>query len=142
MTTSFGWGIRGSAMTGWLGGVAALAWVGCAAPTTALRRPSEDIRGNTLVSGSEARPLVAGPMKLLHVNSDGRTEPRFSRVWQRAGTADCHNGTPLVWNGETAVEIGPDELVCVAADGPARVSWHGRTVARDFLAASRQASLR
>jgi hypothetical protein len=132
---------------GWVGGVAGLALVGCAAPTTALRPTAGDMRGNAIVWGREAQPLVTGPMKLLHVNSDGRTEPRFSRVWRpgalQGGLLDCHDATPLSWDGESAVEIAKDELVCVSADGPARLSWHGRAVApKQLLAAPRQASLR
>jgi hypothetical protein len=95
-----------------------------------------------MVSGREAQPLVAGPMKLLHVNVEGRTEPRFSHVWRGEGGSDCHGATPLAWDGASAVEIAKDELVCVSADGPARLVWHGRSAAPDLLLAPRQASLR
>ncbi|HEY4187556.1 MAG TPA: hypothetical protein VGP07_20940 [Polyangia bacterium] len=121
---------------GWVGGLALL---GCAAPTTAIRQAPADIRGNAAVSGAAARPLVLGPIKLLHVNSDRRTEPKFSRVWSRDGARDCRNATPLAWDGETEVYIGKDELVCVTADRPSRISWHGRSVANE-QPASQQAS--
>jgi hypothetical protein len=155
MTTLRGAGLGGWLVRGGVGGVAWLALVGCAAPTTALRPTAGDMRGNAIVWGREAQPLVTGPMKLLHVNSDGRTEPRFSRVWRpgalqggpqggpQVGPIDCHDATPLSWDGESAVEIAKDELVCVSADGPARLSWHGRAVAPErVFSAPRQASLR
>jgi hypothetical protein len=142
MTTLRGAGVSGWWVRGWLGGVAGIALAGCAGANPALRATAGDMRGDAIVSGREAQPLVAGPMKLLHVNSDGRTEPRFSRVWQHGGMVDCHDATPLPWDGESAVEISKDELVCVSADGPARVSWHGRPVAPKLLSAPRQASLR
>jgi hypothetical protein len=147
MTTSRGAGLGGWLAGGWVGGVAGLALAGCAAPTTALRSSTAgDMRGNAIVWGHEAQPLVAGPMKLLHVNSDGRTEPRFSRIWRRGGlhgeVIDCHDATPLSWDGASAVQIAKDELVCVSADAPARLSWHGRAVAPERLPAPRQASLR
>jgi hypothetical protein len=142
MTTLRGAGLGGWLAGGWVGGVAGLALAGCAAPSTALRPTRGDMRGNAIVWGRDAQPLVAGPMKLLHVNSDDRTEPRFSRVWRRGGMIDCHDATPLSWDGASPVEIAKDELVCVSADGPARLSWHGRAVAPKLLSAPRHASLR
>ena len=125
----------------WFGAAATLAWLGCAAPATAMRPPAADMRGNALVSGREAQPLLAGPMKLLHVNSDGRAEPKLSHVWQRNGAVDCHNGTPLDWDGQSAVEIGENEMVCVTLKKTARVSWHGRSLSRGAPALPQQASL-
>jgi len=148
MTTSCGTGRKsgGRLVRSWWWGVAGLAVAvlvsGCAAPTPIVRAAPRDLRGNAIVAGREAQPLVTGPMKLLHVNSDGRTAPRFSHVWQRDGAVDCQNGTPLEWDGESAVVIGKDELVCVSADGPARLSWHGRSIARRRPAVPQQASLR
>jgi len=81
-------------------------------------------------------------MRLLHINSDTRAAPTLSRVWQRDRAMDCRGGTPLAWDGQTEVEIGKDELVCVAAARPARISWHGRTVQSQFPSAPQQASLR
>lgn len=151
MTTLHGARVSGWTIGGWVGGFAGLALAGCAGSTTALRAPplresvvratAGDMRGNAIVSGREAQPLVAGPMKLLHVNTEGRKEPRFSRVWRRGGVIDCHNATPLAWDGESTVEIAKDELVCVSADEPARLFWHGRSVAPERLSAPRQASL-
>jgi hypothetical protein len=143
MTTLSGAGVKGRIVTGWLGGMAGLMLFGCAAPTTIVVRPTvRDMRGTAKVSGREAQALVVGPMRLLHVNSDGRKEPRFTHVWQRDGAVDCHNGTPLDWDGQSAVEIGKDELVCVSSDAPARLFWHGRSLGRDVPASPHQASLR
>ncbi|HEY4185871.1 MAG TPA: hypothetical protein VGP07_12435 [Polyangia bacterium] len=139
MTTSQGQGLRGWIVKGCL---SSLTLFGCATSATAERPAPADIRGNAAVSGPEAQPLVAGPIRLLHVNSDGRAEPRFSRVWRRDGAADCKSGTPLAWDGQSEVAIQEDELVCVAADGPARFSWHGRSIVREAPAAIQQASLR
>jgi hypothetical protein len=102
--------------------------LGCAGTAPATRPMAIDVRGSAAVAGAEARPLVNGPIRLLHVNTDQRTTPRFSRVWVRGGNADCRNGTPLDWDGETELTVGRDELVCVAAAKPARFSWHGRSV--------------
>jgi len=102
--------------------------MGCAGTATATRPVAIDLRGSAAVVGNEARPLVNGPIRLLHVNTDQRTTPRFSRVWVRGGNGDCRNGTPLDWDGESELEIHRDELVCVAAGKPARFSWHGRSI--------------
>lgn len=134
--------VSGWLMRGWVAGVAGLALVGCTGLKTALRSTAGDMRGNTLVSGREAQPLVAGPMKLLHVNSEGRTEPRFSHVWRGDGGIDCRGATPLAWDGVSAVEVAKNELVCVSADGPARLVWHGRSAAPELFSAAHQASLR
>lgn len=56
-------------------------------------------------------------------------------MWSRDGARDCTNATPLTWDGETEVDIGKDELVCVSADRPARISWHGRPVANELSSA-------
>ena len=86
------------------------------------------MRGSAAVAANEARPLVNGPIRLLHINTDQRTTPRFSRVWVRDGKGDCRDGTPLEWDGESDLEIHRDELVCVAAGKPARFTWHGRSI--------------
>ena len=141
-TTLNGAGVKIRSIEGWLGGAVALMWIGCAAPTTVARPTVRDMRGNARVMGREAQALVAGPIRLLHVNSDSGIEPRFSHVWHRDGATDCRNGTPLDWDGQTTVEIGADELVCVTADRPARLSWHGRSLVRELPASPQQASLR
>ena len=142
MTKLFETGLKGCLMNGWFGGVAGLALWGCSAPSTMVRPTALDLRGNATVSGSEAQPFLAGPMRLLHVNADGRTAPRFSHVWKRDGAVDCHRGTPLAWDGESSVDIADDELLCVAADSPVRLLWHGRPAVQSVPAAPAQASLR
>lgn len=138
MTTSQGQGLRGWIIKGCLG---SLTLFGCATSGTAERPVPADIRGDAAVSGPEAQPLVAGPIKLLHVNFDGRGEPRFTRVWRRNGAADCKRGTPLEWDGQSEVAIAQDELICVAATAPARFSWHGRSMEGEASAPIQQASL-
>ena len=145
MTTLSGAGASGRLSRGrmaWFGGMTALMFFGCAAPMAVVQPTVRDMRGNASISGREAQPLVVGPMRLLHVNSESGNEPRFSHVWQRDGAVDCKNGTPLEWDGQSAVEVGKDELVCVAADAPARLFWHGRSVSRELPASPHQASLR
>lgn len=131
---------------GWIrwAAVGGLVCAGCAGPATMVGARAADIRGNAAVAGHEARPLVAGPIRLLHINSDSREAPRFSRVWRRDGAVgDCRNATPLTWDGQSEVEVAKDELVCVAAERPARFSWHGRWARGSTLpSAPRQASLR
>jgi hypothetical protein len=116
---------------------------GCAGPGVGGRRTPEEIRGSAAVSGGEARPLVAGPLRLLHVNSDGRAVPRLSRVWVRGGAGDCRNGTPLDWDGAGGtVQVEKDELVCVESARPARISWHARGMPAEPASLVHQASLR
>jgi hypothetical protein len=95
-----------------------------------------------MVAAGEARPLVAGPIRLLHANAEGRVAPKFSRVWIISGAEDCRNGTPLDWDGTSAVQIQKDELLCVQTSRSARVSWHGRAVPAAGPTMIRQASLR
>jgi hypothetical protein len=121
-----------------VGVVLAASGAGCAAHQS----PPADIRGSALVAGPEARPLVVGPMKLLHVNADSKARPTFSRAWVRNGTGDCRNGTPLEWNGTSDLQIANDELICVATVRPARFSWHGRSVSTESSDSLMQASLR
>jgi len=134
MTTSQGPGFREWIL------LVGLGLGGCA--TTAAELPAQDVRGDALVTGTDVQPLVAGPIQLLHANFDSQASLRFSRVWRRSAAVDCHSGTPLAWNGQGAVEIEKDELICVAATTPTRISWHARPlhhVAPDMRA---QASLR
>jgi hypothetical protein len=133
MTTSREWGLRE-----WLL-LAALGLGGCA---TTAQAPAQDLRGDALVTAHEVQPLVAGPIKLLHANFDTQASLQFSRVWRRGAAADCRGGTPLAWNGQGAVEIEQDELICVAATSPTRVSWHARPLHRSAPDLHPQASLR
>jgi len=94
------------------------------------------------VAAGEARPLVAGPMRVQHANAEGRTPPKFSRVLLVSGAEDCRSATPLDWNGNSAVQIQQDELLCVQTSRAARVSWHGRAVPATGPTTLRQASLR
>ena len=131
--------LQGRGFTGWIM-LLGLTFAGCA--TTGSQAPAQDVRGDAVVSGREVQPLVAGPIELLHANFDGRSKLQFSKVWRRDATADCRSGTPLAWNGESAVEIEQDELICVAAPAPARISWHGRPLHHAAPIAHPQASLR
>lgn len=117
---------------------------GCAGPTTSVRPDGRgaEVRGSELVAAGEARPLVTGPIRLLHANSDGRVAPKFSRVWVVSGAEDCRNATPLEWNGKGAVQIQKDEMLCVQTARSARVSWHGRALPAAAQPTLRQASLR
>lgn len=115
-------------VTGGMLAVGLASMLGCAGTAPAARPMAIDLRGSAAVAGTEARPLVNGPIRLLHVNTEQRATPQFSRVWVRDGKADCRNGTPLDWDGESEITVGRDELVCVAAAKPARFSWHGRSV--------------
>lgn len=125
---------------GWRVILLGLAMGGCVS-TGAARTPARDIRGDASVAGHEVRPLVAGPIRLLHANFDARAHLQFSRVWRRDASADCHSGTPLDWDGESAVVVGKDELICVAAARPTKVWWHGRSLAAPSPLAHQQASL-
>lgn len=124
--------------------VVGLTLAGCVGPTTAVRPDGRgaEVRGSATVAAGQARPLVAGPIRLLHANADGRRAPKFSRVLLVSGAEDCRSATPLDWNGASAVQIQQDELLCVQTDRSARVSWHGRALPSAGPATLRQASLR
>jgi len=117
---------------------------GCVGPATTVRPDGRgtEVRGSATVAAGQARPLVAGPMRLLHANADGRAAPKFSRVLVISGAEDCRNATPLNWDGNSAVQIQKDELLCVQTARSARVSWHGRPLQATGPAMVRQASLR
>ena len=125
-------------------GVGAAMVAGCAGAVTTVRPDGRgaEVRGSATVAAGAARPLVAGPIRLLHANSDGRVAPKFSRVWVISGAEDCRNATPLEWDGTSAVQIQKDEMVCVQTARSTRVSWHGRAVQATGPAMLRQASLR
>jgi hypothetical protein len=107
----------------------ALAVAGCATATTSTRAAAHDLRGNANVSTPQPRLLVAGPVELLHVNVDRKAGATFLRVPRLAGAlADCRNGAPLAWDGESDLYVRQDESVCVAVLHNARVSWHAREV--------------
>jgi hypothetical protein len=127
-----------------VGGVGLALVAGCVGPRASVLPDGRgtEIRGSAAVAAGEARPLVAGPIRLLHANTDGRTVPKFSRVWVRSGAGDCRKATALEWDGATAVQIQKDELICVQTSRSARVSWHARAVSTVQAPALRQASLR
>jgi hypothetical protein len=133
MTISQGWGF-----TGWILS-AGLGLAGCA--TTVDYKLAHDIRGDAAVTAHQAQPLVAGPIRLLHANFEGRTAPQFSRVWRRDDHADCASGTALAWDGQSTVELRKDELICVGAATPGRIWWHGRSLNETAPASTEQASL-
>ena len=123
-------------------GLALVGMAGCAGAGASVRTGSEELRGSAMVRGGEARPLVTGPIRLLHANTDGRLTPKFSRVWVRGGAGDCRQGTPLDWNGSSAVQVEKDEMVCVETARSARVSWHALTAPVASSSLVRQVSLR
>jgi hypothetical protein len=68
-----------------------------------------------------------GPVRLLHVNVDKQAGARFIRVPSHDGAiADCGSGAPIAWDGESDLDVGSGESVCVAVLHDARVSWHAR----------------
>lgn len=125
-------------------GVGMAMMAGCVGPVTEVRPDGRgaEVRGSATVAAGEARPLVAGPIRLLHANADGRATPKFSRVWVISGAEDCRNATPLNWDGASAVQVQKDEMVCVQTVRTARVSWHGRALPVTGPTTLRQASLR
>jgi hypothetical protein len=118
-----------------------LALLGCASSSGAARPLTTDVRGNASLLGQQARPMVVGPMRLLHANFDRKAKVKFTRTWQRDGGADCRNGAPLSWDGESEIQIQKDELVCVSGTARSAVAWHGRSVTADALPMTGHASL-
>jgi hypothetical protein len=131
-------GLRG------LGMVAGVAVGVAACATTA---PPPDVRGSAAVGGMEPQLLVAGPARLLHVNSDRRKVIVY-RVRRADGTAaDCHGARKesiVDWDQETDLLVHRDETICVAAEDRlgrlTQLSWHARQATGDVVE-TQQASL-
>jgi hypothetical protein len=88
---------------------------------------STDLHGVARVSTPAPVVLVMGPVRLLHVNVDKKAGAHFTRVPSHAGAMpDCAGGAPITWDGESDLEVGSGESVCVAVVHDARVSWHAR----------------
>jgi hypothetical protein len=116
---------------------------GCASTRTTTRQAASDFRGNAAVSTPAPRLLVAGPVRLLHVNVDRKAGATFLRVPSYAGASpDCRSGIPLTWNGESDLDVDRGESVCVAVRRDARVSWHARAIPAEPVSGTQRASLR
>ncbi len=100
---------------------------GCATGQATARARSSDLRGIAHVTTPLPVVLIMGPVRLLHVNVDQKAGAHFTRVPARDGAApDCTGGAPLTWDGESDLEVGSGESLCVAVSRDARVSWHAR----------------
>ena len=108
----------------------AMGMVGCANWA-----PAPNYRGSTARVGVEARPLLAGPARLLHVNADRRTQFTLYRVRTEAGKpVDCggaRRDVVIDLDQGAAILVGKDETICVAAQSTTRVSWHAKPVTGD-----------
>ena len=99
-----------------------------AAACVSVRAPA-DMRGRTALTGTEARLLIAGPARLLHVNAD-RSGVTVYRVPRQEGTdTDCRavkTQQAVDWDGESDLQIGKDETVCVSGRRLTQLTWHAR----------------
>ena len=114
----------------WVMGGLAIGMSGCA--TWA---PPSDYRGSAARVGAEPRPLLTGPARLLHVNADRRTPFTLYRVQTQPGkSADCGAARRdvVVDLAQGAVLVGKNEMICVAAQRSAQVSWHAKPVTGDL----------
>jgi hypothetical protein len=94
---------------------------------TAHVHSTTDLRGTARVSTPSPVVLVMGPVRLLHVNVEKKAGARFTRVPSQGGAmANCAGGAPIAWDGESDLDVGSGESVCVAVVHDARVSWHAR----------------
>ena len=104
-----------------------------------------EVRGRTALQGTEAKVVIVGPMRLLHLDSD-RSGVMVYRVPRHLGTeADCQaakNEMLVSWDRESNLQVGKDEMVCVSGTRRTQVSWHARPVADLDLVATQQSSLR
>lgn len=106
---------------------AALAAGGCATGQATARVRSSDLRGTARVSTPAPVVIVMGPVRLLHVNVDKKAGAHYTRVPKHDGAMpDCGGGTPIAWDGESDLDVGSGESVCVAVAHDARISWHAR----------------
>jgi hypothetical protein len=122
-------GVMGKRISWWVTGGLAIGMSGCASWAS----PS-DYRGSAARVGTEPRPLVAGPARLLHVNADRRTPFTLYRIRTEPGKpADCGGARRdvVVDLAQGAIVVGKNETICVAAQGGAQVSWHAKPVTGD-----------
>jgi hypothetical protein len=98
--------------------------------------PRPDYRGSTARVGAEPRPLLAGPARLLHVNTDRRTPFTLYRVRMEPGKpVDCGQARQeavIDLEQGAGMLVGKDETICVAAQGLAHVSWHAKHITGDI----------
>ena len=92
------------------------------------------------VAGGGARDIVSGPATLLHVDVDGANDLALYRVVRTAGARDADTCAAAAQRGATTelrrgasnrvnIDVGSDEIVCVAAATPGRaasLTWHAR----------------
>jgi hypothetical protein len=95
-----------------------------------------EMRGRTALLGTEARMVVAGPVRLLHMNAD-KPNVTVYRVPRLEGTeADCRSvRQELVvdWDRESALQIGKDETVCASGTRLTHLSWHARQISAELV---------
>jgi hypothetical protein len=101
----------------------------CASTSNSVRSSQSDVRGSTAVSAPAPRLLVTGPVRLLHANFDRRAGVTFFKAIQKDGAAgiDCGGGAAVGWDGESDLDVGQGEGICVAAAKQVSLSWHART---------------
>lgn len=119
----------------------ALGGLGCAGASASARPAMFDVRGSAQVADAEPRMLVEGPVRLLHVDVDGRRDVTFFRVPRRPGSEiDCRQGAVAIdargvartGTSRLDLDVAANEGVCFAAGSQAggsrkvRVSWHAR----------------
>jgi hypothetical protein len=126
-----------------LAGISAIAVASsaCAGAAGSLRPGSLDVRGSAPVSDHQARGLIEGPARLLHVDVDRKREVALFRVPHQPGSpVDCgHESVAAATDGiarsgtrQINLAIGADEAICFAvrpAGGKSQqvnVSWHAR----------------
>ena len=126
-----------------MGIVGAFAFGGCAGGQVKLYNPP-DVRSNVAVAAAASAVLTAGPTRLLHANFDRRAGVVFTRVslQQSGGAHDCRTGVAVKWDGESDLDVRPDELICVGAVRRVNVSWHARAVGAAIPEGTQHASLR
>jgi hypothetical protein len=125
-----------------MGILGALTIGGCAGGQVKLNHPP-DVRSNVAVPAAAPAVLIAGPTRLLHANFDRRAGVVFTRVsWPQGGAVpSCGSGVAVAWDGESDLDVGAGELICVGAVRRVNLSWHARPVGAEIPEGTQHASL-
>ncbi|HEX2658671.1 MAG TPA: hypothetical protein VHU40_10375 [Polyangia bacterium] len=118
--------------------------VACASTSGVTVNVPPEVRESVAVSTSaEPQLLVAGPTRLLHANYDRRAGVVFLRAPQQGSEfTSCRSGVPVGWDGQSDLDVGAGESICVKASRKVNLSWHARALGAEIPEGTQHASLK
>jgi hypothetical protein len=93
----------------------------CAGSLSQTNQSTTEVRGSIAVANLEARMLLAGPARLLHVQADRKARLRLFRVPRQFGTEDDCRGVldgdeVAVPKRHAEIDVAKDEVVCAKVE--------------------------